>query len=118
MALLQAVSLFFSRPHQAPMKIHQLPDGARFEYEGAEYVKTGPMFATGNGGQRLIPRYAVLNPLGGIEQVSEKTKDDFLSRADVRKAFDELYAECKCLVPEGSQAALNDSRARFLDALG
>lgn len=24
------------------MKIHQLPMGARFAYEGEEYVKTGP----------------------------------------------------------------------------
>lgn len=27
------------------MKIHQLPMGARFEFEGAEYVKTGPLLA-------------------------------------------------------------------------
>lgn len=25
------------------MKIHQLPMGARFEFEGEEYVKTGPL---------------------------------------------------------------------------
>jgi len=31
------------------MKIHQLPQGARFDYEGEEYVKTGPLFATGKG---------------------------------------------------------------------
>ena len=46
------------------MKIHLLPMGARFVYEGEEYVKTGPLFASGKGGQRLIPKYAVLTPLG------------------------------------------------------
>lgn len=38
--------------------------GARFEYEGNVYVKTGPMTASSEqGGQRIIPRYATLRPL-------------------------------------------------------
>ena len=49
------------------MKIHQLPIGGRFEYEGVEYVKTAPLFATANGKQRLIPKYAVLKVLDGSQ---------------------------------------------------
>ena len=49
------------------MKIHQLPLGARFEYEGQEYVKTGPLFGTGPAGQGLIPKYAVLRPLDAVD---------------------------------------------------
>jgi hypothetical protein len=100
------------------MKIHQLPNGARFEYEGEEYVKTGPLFATGKAGQRLIPKYAVLKALGGVEGIPEKARDDSLARATVLKAFDRFYAECQGLVPEASQAAMRDYRARFLKALG
>ena len=62
------------------MKIHQLPQGARFEYEDEEYVKTGPLFGTGKAGQRLIPRYAVLKPLDNIEPVS-RPKGDALPRS-------------------------------------
>ena len=45
------------------MKLTQLPLGARFEYEGEIFTKTGPMTAASEkGGQRMIPRYAVLKP--------------------------------------------------------
>ena len=38
--------------------------GARFEYEGVVYVKTGPLTASSEeGGQRIIPRYAILKAL-------------------------------------------------------
>lgn len=99
------------------MKIHQLPNGARFEYEGQEYVKTGPLFATGQGGQRLIPKYAVLKPLGDFSVVTEKTGDS-LPRADVLKAFDTFYTDCKALVPEDKQAEMQAARIRVLKALG
>ena len=46
------------------MKLQQLAMGARFEYEGVTYVKTGPMTASSDaGGQRIIPRYANLRVL-------------------------------------------------------
>ena len=38
--------------------------GARFEYEGVVYFKTGPLTASSEaGGQRIIPRHAVLRSL-------------------------------------------------------
>jgi len=100
------------------MKIHQLPHGARFEYEGEEYVKTGPMLGTGKGGQRFFPKYAVLKPLGGVEGAPGKTKHDSVSKANVLKAFETFYAECKRQVPEDRQTALDVARERFLKDLG
>ena len=99
------------------MKIHQLPNGARFEYEGEEYVKTGPLFATGKGGQRLIPKYAVLKPLGAVAGTGEKSKNDALSRPNVLKAFETFYAECQSRLPEDQKLALATARDRFLQAL-
>jgi hypothetical protein len=98
------------------MKIHQLPQGARFEYEGAEYVKTGPLSGTGKGGQRLIPRYAVLKPLDVVEAV-HTPRSSRLAKADVLEAFNTFYADCKALVPEGKQMMLDAARDRFLKTL-
>jgi len=98
------------------MKIHQLPQGARFEYEGDEYVKTGPMSGTGKGGQRLIPRYAVLKPLDSIE-TAPRPKSDSLQRSNVLRALDTFFIECKALVPEDKQVALDAARDRFLRTL-
>ncbi|MFZ2855223.1 MAG: hypothetical protein WAZ34_14065 [Rhodocyclaceae bacterium] len=96
------------------MKIHQLTNGARFEYEGEAYVKTGPMFATGKGGQRMIPKYAVLKPLGDGEAAQKR---DTLPKARVLDAFDAFYAACQTLLPENRQPALDAARDRFLKAL-
>lgn len=99
------------------MKIHQLPNGAKFEFEGDVYVKTGPMLATGKGGQRLIPKYVVLKPLGEPAVSPETMRRDSLARSDVLAAFDSFYAECKALLPEGQQTAIDAARERFLKAL-
>jgi hypothetical protein len=98
------------------MKIHQLPQGARFEYEGKEYVKSGPLSGSGKDGQRLIPRYAVLKPLDS-EEVGRGPKRSALAEADVRGAFETFYADCKILVPEAKRAALEAARDRFLKLL-
>jgi hypothetical protein len=99
------------------MKIHQLPMGARFAYEGQEYVKTGPLLATADGKQRLIPKYAVLQVLDGSQPVAEK-KAAALSRADVLAAFAAYHARCAALLPQERQAELEAARAAFLRALG
>lgn len=94
------------------MKIHQLPQGARFEYEGQEYVKTGPLFGTGQHGQKLIPKYALLKVLGetpSIQKTSEKTH----SRKVVLEAFDRFYARCESIVPAEKQPELLAARNEF-----
>lgn len=99
------------------MKIHQLPLGARFEFDGDEYVKTGPLIATGKDGQRLIPKYAVLKVLGDTAQAAREKKSDTLSRAQVLDAFDTFYADCRALLAPDAQAPLASARERFLQAL-
>jgi len=100
------------------MKIQQLPMGAHFEYEGEEYVKTGPMFAAGRSGQRFIPKYALLKPLGGAAAPVADRRDIALAGDAVLAAFDAFCAECESLVAEDRRASLVPARERFLTALG
>jgi hypothetical protein len=98
------------------MKIHQLPMGARFEYAGQEYVKTGPFLGSGAGGQRLIPKYAVLKVLDGSVPMSAVQVAP-LSRDAVLAAFEDYYATCATLIPQDRQPALDVARAAFLKAI-
>lgn len=100
------------------MKIHQLPMGARFEYEGEEYVKSGPLLATGQRGQRLIPKYALLKPVGDAAAPVAEKPAVTLSGDRVRAAFDAFCAECEPLVPAERWSTLASARASFLSALG
>lgn len=99
------------------MKIHQLPMGARFEYEGEEYVKSGPMFATGKAGQRMIPKYAVLKPLDRLAATPEAGPQEVIPHAEVLRAFSAFYARCTELVPEEKRGELEGARGTFLHAL-
>ena len=98
------------------MKIHQLPDGARFEYKGAVFVKTGPMFGTGPHGPQLIPRAAVLQPLGESEATSA-TASNRIAKATIENAFSAFYADCQALVPEERQGEMALLRERFLTSI-
>jgi hypothetical protein len=99
------------------MKIHQLPMGTRFEYEGVEYVKSGPMFATGPAGQRMIPKYAVLKPLDRLAAAPEAGPQDVVPHAEVLRAFAAFYTRCTDLVPEERRGELEGARGSFLQAL-
>jgi hypothetical protein len=99
------------------MKIHQLPIGARFEYEGQEYVKTGPLLGTGGSGQRLIPKYAVLKPLGGAGAVPEAKPDEPVMRSRVVEALETFHRRCEALVPTDQLAELATARDAFLKDL-
>lgn len=98
------------------MKIHQLPDGARFIYQGEEYVKTGPMFGSGPGGQKVIPRYAVLQPID-LPPPAPKKSAPMVTRTRVTRALDALMAECRRIVPVEHVPALEQARQRFLQAI-
>ncbi len=98
------------------MKIHQLPMGARFTYEGEEYVKTGPLLAAGKGGQRLIPKYAVLAVADAVPP-APAMPPAAVSREAVLAAFDAFSARCAALVPPDGQADLAAAREDFLKAL-
>ena len=101
------------------MKIHQLQNGARFLSQGEEYVKTGPLFGTGKGGQKLIPRSAVIQALDpATGHPASSVADDKLSRAEVLAAYDVFHAECRNLVEVDRLIALDRARTKFIKALG
>lgn len=110
------------------MKFQQLPLGARFEYAGEVWTKSGPLTATGAGGaQRVIPRFAALHPLDG--QAAPARAARRLDEAAVRAAFATFYAECAgllvgetdgpgdVLAARARRARLEVARERFLAAL-
>lgn len=100
------------------MKLQHLQIGNRFEYEGKVYVKTGPLTASSEeGGQRIIPRYAVLRPLDLPETNTDAGKEKGPSNAAVRAAFQTFCTECAPLLAAGSEAAFEAARKRFLDRL-
>lgn len=73
------------------MKFGQLPVGTRFDYEGVQYVKTGPLVAApeDGGAQRFLGRYADVRVL-----VSTPSASHANTGSDWPSAFDALYAEC------------------------
>ena len=97
------------------MKFQMLPMGARFEYEGKVYAKTGPMTATSEqGGQRMIPRFAVLRPLDGVA-AEPPEPGRTLDEAAVMAAFDQFYGACANLLfgNESDVQRARDLRARL-----
>ena len=76
------------------MKLQHLSMGARFEYEGVVYVKTGPLTASSDvGGQRIIPRYANLkSPDEPAAEVSKTSIKGRLEAVRVRTAFERLHS--------------------------
>jgi hypothetical protein len=103
------------------MKIHQLPYGARFLYQGEEYVKSGPMFGTGKDGQRIIPRYAVLqaldDPAAAPAASTPQSPDDAVSRAEVLRAFANFCLHCRALIADDQAGSFERARNQFLNAV-
>ena len=97
------------------MKLQHMPIGARFEYQGIEYVKTGPLTASSvEGGQRIIPRSATLRPLDG------QTADQAGNRLDVATvmaAVEDFHGACLALVDEGAKPALEAARQKMMARL-
>lgn len=101
------------------MKLQHLEIGARFEYEGEIFVKTGPITAAGEKtGQRVIPRSAVLKPLDLAPQ--EPGKAGLRRKLDektVRNAFDTFYQAAAELLDESRLPQLAAARKHFLAAI-
>jgi hypothetical protein len=108
------------------MKFQMLGVGARFEYAGVNYVKSGPLTAISESGvQRMIPRFALLRPLDGPTETLPKVSRA-LDEAAVLAAFEAFYAACLSefeAVCRDSTAApawrarLESARRRFAAAL-
>lgn len=100
------------------MKLHDIAIGTRFEYEGKVFVKTGPLTAASDeGGQRIIPRYAVLKPLDLQNAEGPAGSRGKLDKKTVLAAFDHFYQRCSPLVNAASQPELESARQRFIAAL-
>jgi hypothetical protein len=99
------------------MKFQQLPIGTRFEFEGREYTKTGPVTASSEQGLRMIPRFAVLRPLDGY--VAPPPPLNKRDEAVVLAAFADFHGECARLLAGNAEAeaTLEQARLRFLTAL-
>ena len=100
------------------MKLHDIAIGARFEYEGKVFVKTGPLTAASDeGGQRIIPRYAVLKPLDRPDADGPPGARGKLDKKAVLTAFDHFYQRCLPLVDSAARPELESARQRFIAAL-
>jgi hypothetical protein len=98
------------------MRLQHLSLGARFEYEGQVFVKTGPLTAASEqGGQRIIPRHAMLRPLE--VPVAEGSRAAASDADRVLIAFDTFFATCHRLVDEPHRDELVKAREQFLAAL-
>ncbi len=107
------------------MKFQMLAIGACFEFEGKEYVKTGPLTATCDGVQRMIPRFAVLKPLDTPVEPARKSPRN-LDETAVLAAFETFFAESTRLLQtlpadtDQTRACLVElaaARQRFLDVI-
>lgn len=100
------------------MKLQHLPIGARFEFKGQVFVKTGPLTAASEeGGQQVIPRSAVLRPLDA-PVVEGRKKGRQLEEADVLAAFATFSEACARLVDAPARPQLEKARQVFLVKLG
>ena len=99
------------------MRLQDFPIGARFEYEGAFYVKTGPLTASSEQGkQRIIPRHANLRSLEMLAAEGKRTASS--DSVQVLAAFDVFYASCRGWVNEVHHDVLAKAREQFIKALG
>ncbi len=100
------------------MKLTQLPLGARFEYDGEIFTKTGPMTAASEKhGQRMIPRYAVLKPADGFTPPAGPETARMLDEGIVLAAFERFFGTALRLSDDFSKAELEAARQKFLAAL-
>lgn len=100
------------------MKLHDLAIGARFEYNGQVFVKTGPITATSEeGGQQMIPRYAVLKPLDVPAAETPAPAQQKVSETAIRIAFERFYQVALRATPAAAHEDLEAARDRFLRAI-
>ncbi len=100
------------------MKLQHLAIGDRFEYDGKIFVKTGPLTAASDeGGQQMIPRYAVLKPIDLPPREEKAGMRRKLEEKTVLAAFDDFYQVCSALLDEAALPALADARQRFIDRI-
>lgn len=105
------------------MKFSELGPGERFEWEGAVYVKLGPVSAReeATGRLRMIPRYARLRPVDAAADKAPDARPGTPSTVQLRAAFDAFFGACLAALdepPAEARARLYAARQRFLTTLG
>ena len=99
------------------MKIHELPMGVRFAWQGRTYVKSGPLFADGEDGRRMIPRHAVLQPLDPMP-ITAPALPATIPAEQVCAGVEALLADCRAQLPTDHHAQVAAACDRLLDRLG
>ncbi|WP_413438335.1 hypothetical protein ACFDAU_01620 [Sulfuriferula sp. GW1] len=111
------------------MKFPHIPLGAQFEFDGKAYTKISPLLAAAEdgSGQRVIPRYAVLRPIGAPVPATPAQHSRQLDPDKVRVAFASFEADALRLLDEACgedvdrraalKAELVEAGQRFRDAL-
>lgn len=111
------------------MKFPHIPIGAQFEFDGKTYTKVSPLVAAAEdgSGQRMIPRYAVLRPIGEPVQAKAAAHAGQLDPDKVRLVFARFEADAVRLLDEACgddarrcdalKAALAEAGQRFRDGL-
>lgn len=77
-------------------KFTQLAIGDTFEFQGNPFLKTGPLTArnTDDGSQRMIPRSAVVSPLGAAPAPAPEVDTKPLPAEKVVAAFESYHQGC------------------------
>jgi len=104
------------------MKFPHLPIGAQFEFDGKAYTKVSPLVAGAEdgSGQRVIPRYAELRPIGEPVQGTPAAHSRLLDSDKVRAAFASFEADAMRLLDEacGDDAGRCDALKAVLAEAG
>ena len=111
------------------MKFPHLPIGAQFEFDGKTYTKVSPLVAAAEdgSGQRVIPRYAMLRPIGEPVHATTAAHARQLDPDRVRAAFASFEVDAMRLLDEACgddagrrdalKAELAEAGQRFRDGL-
>lgn len=102
------------------MRLQHFAVGDRFEFEGAIWIKTGPMTACAEqGGQRMIPRHAELKPLveapAPAAAVSGTSAPD---RGAVIAAFNHFCSRIRPMLDPEQAAVFDTASDEFRRRLG
>ena len=104
------------------MKFNEVAIGQQFEFDGEQYLKTGPLVASTVEGskQKFMARYAVVRLLGEATPAAKEKDERQLRVGLVMAAFDTFYARCVPVLQDLPQASRNEveqARKEFLDSL-
>ena len=101
------------------MKFQHLKIGEQFRYRGETYVKSTPLVAhhAENGVQKLIPRYAEIEPLTTAASTASHPSPVSLTSDQVRRALEQYHELCllavQDILPQDNESALQALQTRL-----